>query len=46
MAIDNDVEENLAKIGYMLNIKVKFFKHHSFFWLWYLNHTQKTDDFS
>jgi hypothetical protein len=46
LAIENDVEEDLAEFGYMLNIKFYFLKHCSFFWLWYLIHTQETDDFS
>jgi hypothetical protein len=33
MAIENDLEEDLAKFGYTLNMKGKFFKC-LFFWLW------------
>jgi hypothetical protein len=31
LAIENDVEEDLAKFGNMLNIKFYFLKHRSFF---------------
>jgi hypothetical protein len=32
LAIENDVEEDVAKFGYMLNIKVNIFKTSFFFY--------------
>jgi hypothetical protein len=43
---DNNPGEDLARLGYRLNVKVKFVKHGSVVLATYLNHVLKPGDFS
>jgi hypothetical protein len=43
---DNNPGEDLARLGYRLNVKVKFVKHCSAVLPTYLNHVLKPGDFS